>query len=481
MNNEISEEQTSRRHTPEERALILRLRLYVQARWLVIIGVIGATLIATLVFQIGFPTLPVYIICTVIALYNLLLYYWTQRLKAEETGFVIKKAETYGNIQIFLDLLTLTVLIHYTGGIENPLVFFYLAHTITAGIVLPKRRAYEIATLAMLMVTLLVFLEYANVIPHVNLDGFVLPYRYEQLSRVLAVLVTLTALVYGCTYLVTAISRELRYRQQETVKLKDQLIEKRTMELEQISGEVAKLEDERRRFVQFLGVVAHDLQSPLVATQSIMSYILDGYTGEITDGQRDLLERGVRRIEGLLTLITDLLDIPRIEGGQVTREMREISLNEVVKSAVDGLDKMALQKGITLKIELSESLPKIHGAGRRLQQVVTNLVSNAINYSHEGTVLVRVTDNTSDVRIEVIDSGIGIPPEDLPQLFKDFVRGSNVGIKGTGLGLSISKRIVEAHGGRIWAESPDPETHEGSRFTFTLPKKQMAVHEEKQE
>ncbi|MCJ7807293.1 MAG: HAMP domain-containing histidine kinase [Dehalococcoidia bacterium] len=481
MNNEISEEQTSRRHTPEERALILRLRLYVQARWLVIIGVIGATLIATLVFQIGFPTLPVYIICTVIALYNLLLYYWTQRLKAEETGFVIKKAETYGNIQIFLDLLTLTVLIHYTGGIENPLVFFYLAHTITAGIVLPKRRAYEIATLAMLMVTLLVFLEYANVIPHVNLDGFVLPYRYEQLSRVLAVLVTLTALVYGCTYLVTAISRELRYRQQETVKLKDQLIEKRTMELEQISGEVAKLEDERRRFVQFLGVVAHDLQSPLVATQSIMSYILDGYTGEITDGQRDLLERGVRRIDGLLTLITDLLDIPRIEGGQVTREMREISLNEVVKSAVDGLDKMALQKGITLKIELSESLPKIHGAGRRLQQVVTNLVSNAINYSHEGTVLVRVTDNTSDVRIEVIDSGIGIPPEDLPQLFKDFVRGSNVGIKGTGLGLSISKRIVEAHGGRIWAESPDPETHEGSRFTFTLPKKQMAVHEEKQE
>ena len=481
MNNEISEEQTSRRHTPEERALILRLRLYVQARWLVIIGVIGATLIATLVFQIGFPTLPIYIICTVIALYNLLLYYWTQRLKAEETGFVIKKAETYGNIQIFLDLLTLTVLIHYTGGIENPLVFFYLAHTITAGIVLPKRRAYEIATLAMLMVTLLVFLEYANVIPHVNLDGFVLPYRYEQLSRVLAVLVTLTALVYGCTYLVTAISRELRYRQQETVKLKDQLIEKRTMELEQISGEVAKLEDERRRFVQFLGVVAHDLQSPLVATQSIMSYILDGYTGEITDGQRDLLERGVRRIEGLLTLITDLLDIPRIEGGQVTREMREISLNEVVKSAVDGLDKMALQKGITLKIELSESLPKIHGAGRRLQQVVTNLVSNAINYSHEGTVLVRVTDNTSDVRIEVIDSGIGIPPEDLPQLFKDFVRGSNVGIKGTGLGLSISKRIVEAHGGRIWAESPDPETHEGSRFTFTLPKKQMAVHEEKQE
>jgi two-component system phosphate regulon sensor histidine kinase PhoR len=96
-------------------------------------------------------------------------------------------------------------------------------------------------------------------------------------------------------------------------------------------------------------------------------------------------------------------------------------------------------------------------------------------------VLVRVTDNNNDVRVEVIDSGIGVLPEDLPRLFNDFFRGSNVGSKGTGLGLSISKRIVEAHGGRIWAESPDPETEKGSRFTFTLPKKLTAVHEEKRE
>ena len=475
----IPKEQTAREHTPEERALMLRLRVYINMRWLIVLMVVFATLISSEVFHIGFSTLPVYIICAIIASYNLIFVRQARSLEADKVGQVIERAQTSGNIQIVLDLLMLTALIHFAGGIENPFIFFYLAHTIAASILLPQRRAYALATLAILAITLLVLLEYYGVIPHVNLQGFVLETRYKDASRVVGVLVALATLVYGCTYVITAVSGELRRRQKEMVKLKDQLLDKRTMELEQASGEVVKLEEERRHFVRFLGVVAHDLQSPLVATQSFISYILDGFTGTITDGQRDLLERGVRRIDGLLTLITDLLDIPRIESGQITREMRELSFNEVLTRSLEGLDNLAQQKSLTLKVELPERPLKINGAGRRLQQVLTNLVSNAINYTNEGTVLVRVSDNNNEVCVEVIDSGIGILPEDLPRLFNDFFRGSNVGSKGTGLGLSISKRIVEAHGGRIWAESPDPETSKGSRFTFTLPKKLTSVTEEK--
>lgn len=87
----------------------------------------------------------------------------------------------------------------------------------------------------------------------------------------------------------------------------------------------------------------------------------------------------------------------------------------------------------------------------------------------------KAADGKDEVKVEVIDTGIGIPPEELPRLFNDFFRGSNVGAKGTGLGLSISKRIIEAHGGKIWAESPAPETGQGSKFTFTLPKNRSAV------
>jgi len=481
MNNIPPREQDSTEYTPEERTLLFQLRVSISMRWLAIPAIIITTLVASQVFDISFSTVPVYVICGIVAVYNILLFRQTQRLRAEKAGARIKRAETYGNIIIILDMLALTVLLHFTGGIENPFLFLYLIHTAGAGIVVTKRRAYELSTLGIGMFALLAFLEYANVIPHVTLQGFALPDRYEQLSRVLSVLAALATSVYATTFLTTAVSGELRRRQRELVKLRDQLLEKKTSELEQISKEVAKLDEERRHFVRFLGIVAHDLQSPLVATQSLMSYILEGYTGQITDGQKDLLERGTRRIDGLLTLITDLLDIPRIESGQIAQEMKEISLNETVKRATEGLDNVARKKGITLKVELSPSSPKVYASNRRLQQVITNLTNNAINYTREGTVLVRVTDNDSEARVEVIDTGIGITPQDLPRLFDDFFRGSNVETKGTGLGLSISKRIVEAHGGKIWAESPCPETNKGTKFTFTLPKKGNAAMPEKQE
>lgn len=470
-----SEEPKIADFTPAQRALILRLRVYVNMRWLAIVAIIIATLVATKIFRIYLPTIPVYVICMIIAAYNLVFLRLTRSLRRQKPELVIQSAVTNGNAQIILDLLMLTALLHFTGGIENPFLFLYIIHTTAAGIFLSRRRAYELTTIAMGMAITLVFLEYTQIMPHINLAGFVHEYLYRDLVYVAGVLVALITLAYASTYVTTAIVGELRRRQHEVVKLRDQLLEQKTKELEQISAEVVKLVDERRRFVRFLSVVAHDLQSPLVATQSLLSYIVDGYTGPITDGQKDLMQRGIRRIDGLLTLITDLLDIPRIEAGQINREMREISFNEVVKQATEGLENVARQKGLELKVELPEKSPKIYGASRRLQQVITNLTSNAINYTRDGLVTVKVMDGDSEVKVEVMDTGIGIPPEDLPRLFEDFFRGSNVGVKGTGLGLSISKRIVEAHGGKIWAESPCPETGKGSRFTFVLPKRPVVA------
>jgi signal transduction histidine kinase len=295
----------------------------------------------------------------------------------------------------------------------------------------------------------------------------------EGIASMLSAPILLKGQVLGVIRVYTAkqhyFTRSETYFVQEVANLGAIALE-RARELEQCFIEVDKLEEGRRQFVRFLSVVAHDLQSPLVATQSILSYIADGYTGEITDGQKDLLQRGIRRIDELLMLITDLLDIPRIEAGQLVREMQEISVNGVVKQAVVGLDSVARQKGLELRIELPESSPKIYASSRRLQQVLNNLISNAISYTHDGIVLVRVKEDENGIAVEVIDTGIGIPPDELPKIFDDFFRGRKAGKKGTGLGLSIAKRIIEAHGGKLWAESPCPETGTGSRFTFTLPK-----------
>jgi len=120
-------------------------------------------------------------------------------------------------------------------------------------------------------------------------------------------------------------------------------------------------------------------------------------------------------------------------------------------------------------VELPETLSRIRGSSPRIQQVITNLVGNAIHYTEEGTITMKITEQNDYIQVEVEDTGIGIPAEDMPYIFDDFFRASNVDVKGTGLGLSIAKRIVEAHEGTIWCESPCPGADRGSRFVFTLP------------
>jgi signal transduction histidine kinase len=331
---------------------------------------------------------------------------------------------------------------------------------------------YLLATAVMAMVILLVGLEYAGVIPHINLVGFAAPTLYREVSYILAILIALATVLYATTYMATAISGELRKRQRQIVQLREHLLEEKTGELEQASREVSKLEEEKNRFLRFISIAAHDLKAPLTAIQGFLWIMLGGYSGELTDKQKNMMERSSRRIGELLNLISDLLDIPRIETGQIVLEIKEISFREVVKRSCDDLRSVAKEKGIKLKVELAQkSLPKIEGSSTRLQQVMTNLVSNAINYTPEGEVTIRMSEESDHLLIEVMDTGIGIPPEDLPHLFDDFFRASNVEAKGTGLGLSIVKRIVEAHQGKIWVESPSPETNTGSKFTFTLPKR----------
>jgi len=466
-NNPYDEEH---QYTPEEAALLMRRRILIRLKWFAILGVIIATLVASQVFHIAFPTLPVYTICAAMAIYNLFLMYQVRSLRAEKPGLIIQKSRTYGYVNIFFDMVALTVILHFTGGIENPFIFYFVFHIIIASVIHHYRTVYMLATSALLMIALLVGLEYAGAIPHVNLAGFAPPTLYQDVPYIIAVLTALATILYATTYMSTAISGELRKRQREVVELRERLIEEKTGELELASREVAKLEEEKSRFLRFLGIAAHDMKAPLTAIQGFIWVMLGGFSGELTDKQRNMLERSSRRINELLNLISDLLDIPRIETGQIVSEMKEVSLRQIIKSCCDDLREQAKEKGVKLKVELPEGLPKVRGSSPRLQQVITNLVSNAINYTPEGVVTVRVTERSNDIQVEIMDTGIGIPPEDLPHVFDDFFRASNVEVKGTGLGLSIARRIVEAHGGSIWVESPCPGSNTGSKFTFTLPK-----------
>ncbi len=461
-------EETER--TPEEETLVMRLRVFTNMRWFAILGVVVVTLVARYVFHIGFPTLPVYIICVFMVLYNLVLIQQVRGLAKLPPELVIPRVRLYGYAHILLDMFTLTVLLHFTGGMENPFIFFFVFHIVLASIGLNYRVVYLLSTIAIVVVSLMVGLEYAGIIPHVNLEGFVMPTRYQQGSRILGELAALVVLLYGTTYVTTSVAGELRKRQRQVVALRERLLKEKTGELARASGEIAKLEEERSRFLRFIGIAAHDLKAPLTAIQGFLWVMLGGFAGEISEKQKNMLERSTRRISELLTLISDLLDIPRIETGQIVQEMKEVSLRQAIKNSLESQRSLAQEKGVRIKVELPEGLPKIKGSASRLQQVVTNLVNNSINYTQEGMITVRVQEQASALLVEVMDTGIGIPPGDMPRLFEDFFRASNVETKGTGLGLSITRRIVEAHGGKIWVESPCSETKTGCKFSFTIPK-----------
>jgi signal transduction histidine kinase len=467
-------------HTPEDVTLVMRLRVFTNMRWVAILGVIAVTLVARYIFHIGFPTLPVYVVCAFMALYNLVLIWQVRGLGELPHERLIPRARQYVYVHILLDMFALIVLLHFTGGMENPFVFFFVFHIVLASIGLNYRMVYLLSTVAIAMVLLLFGLEYAGVIHHVNLEGFVLPTRYREPSRLLAELVALAVLLYGTTYVTTAIAGELRKRQRQVVELRERLLKEKTGELKRASVSIAKLEEEKSRFLRFIGVAAHDLKAPLTAIQGFLWVMLGGFAGEISEKQKNMLERSSHRITELLTLISDLLDIPRIETGQIVQEMKEVSLRPIIRNSIDGQRNLAKDKGIKLKVEIPESLPQIMGSESRLQQVITNLINNAINYTKKGKVTIRAQEQAKDLLVEILDTGIGVPPADLPRLFEDFFRASNVETKGTGLGLSISRRIVEAHGGKIWVESPCPETGTGSKFSFTLPKLSKARGEQHQ-
>jgi len=479
--------------TPEESALIVRIGVFVKMRWLAIAGVLIASLLATQVFDIRFSLVPIYIICAVMTLYNFLFLYQSRHLNAEASGWLpetlavplrllltipkatsplIEKARATGNVHIIVDLAALTVLLHYTGGIENPFIFYFVFHVILAGILLHYRVAYLIATWAILLVLLLVGLEYYEVIPHVHLEGFAAAGLHQQNSYILSVLIALSTCLYASAYMVTSISGELRKRQREVVALQQKGLTEKTRELEEAGKEVTKLEEGRQHLLRFLAIASHDLKAPLSAVQSYIQLMLGGFSGELTDKQKQMLNRSSTRITEQLELISDLLDISRIEGGQMVKEIEDVSLSQIVTDSVENVRAMATDKNIKLSIRMPPYLPKVKASGARLKQAITNLLGNAVKFTPEnGAVLLRVTEQNGDILTEVMDTGTGISADDLPKIFDDFYRGGDREKTGTGLGLSIVRRVVEAHGGKIRAESPNPEDEQGrgSKFTFTLP------------
>src|SRR4051812_16542841 len=220
---------------------------------------------------------------------------------------------------------------------------------------------------------------------------------------------------------------------------------------------------------QFLANMSHELRTPLNAILGYTELILDGIYGEAPEKAQAVLKRVESNGRHLLGLINDVLDLSKIEAGQLTLTLTDYSMKDVLYNVFSAVEPLANDKKLGFKVEAQPDMPKGHGDERRLTQVVLNLVGNAIKFSDTGAVTIKATSTNGSFTVAVQDNGPGISKADQGKIFEEFQQADNSATKkkgGTGLGLSISRRIVEMHGGKLWVES---EIGKGSVFSFTLP------------
>lgn len=218
-----------------------------------------------------------------------------------------------------------------------------------------------------------------------------------------------------------------------------------------------------------LAVVSHDLRNPVHAISMASSFVLEmipdaDESSRMVRSQVETIQRAANRAT---SLIRDLLDITRIESGRLVIDPEEAAVDDIVADALEECRPLARAKNVRLEVQVEDALPSLMVDRARLSQVFSNVLGNAVKFTPEqGEVRLDVSRRDEEVHFVVRDSGPGIPPDHLPYLFNRYWQALETQSLGTGLGLFIAKGIVEAHGGRIWAES---ELGDGASFTFTLP------------
>ncbi len=227
------------------------------------------------------------------------------------------------------------------------------------------------------------------------------------------------------------------------------------------------LEQVERRRMELIGDVAHELRTPLSSIKGIMEGLVDGVLPMEPATFLDV-QREVNRLQ---RLVHDLEELSRAEAGQIPLAPRPTAMTDLIRTAADRLRPQFEDKGIGLHLDLPAHLPPARADPSRITQVLLNLMGNALQYTPPGgQVTVRAWNTGTEVTVAVQDTGIGIPAQHLPHIFERFYRVDKSRSRaggGSGIGLTIAKHLVEAHGGRIWAESAGP--NRGSTFTFTLP------------
>jgi len=434
-----------------EQELFERLGWFINVRWAAGIAVLLFVFLGREVFGVSLPEWPVLATVFVMFLYNalfLLLVRTTYRRGQANRPFILFCA----NSQLVCDLLALTVLMHFTGGIENYFIVAYVFPLVVASELLPRVNAYAQAVLASLLLNGLVWSEYFGFLEHVHLKEVVGPSLYHRPLFVLEASLALTFAIFVSVFLGSTIASRLRLREQQ---------------LEEAFTRLGRADEAKSHFMRR---VSHELQAPLNTVVNCMRLVLQGVVGQVDDRTYRLFQRAEQRSLALIDLVRDLRRYAALQEATGLIRREAVDLGKIVRDTVDLFAQAAEDKKVRLEVDIPASLPTVVADGEAITEVVSNLVSNAIRYTPEGgTVRVSLQPEDGRVHLVVSDTGIGIPAESLPRIFDEFYRAPNAveaEPRGTGMGMAIVRRIVELHGGTIHLEST---VGKGTTVRVTIP------------
>ena len=431
---------------------VLFAKWFIRIRWIAIIFLFFSTYLVKNIFNIFILDLPLYLLSITLLILNGLHTIILKWISVKQNKKVLSWIKREIHFQIITDLIILTLLLHYSGGIENPVIIFYFFHIIIASSIFSPLESYLLTAFAIILLAVLTFLECYNIIPHYNLKGFVNHDLYQNRLYIYVagfIFIFTSFLLVSLTQLIIS----------KSIKIEETYV-KTNMELE-------KKDKLQHQYVQR---VTHDIKGHLAAIISCLKVVKTKIIGGLNEKQEEFVDRAYERTELLLIFVKDLLNLTQKRLKQEA-EFEEYSIRNTINKVVSSVNVLAKDKSIDFNVTIDNTIQTIIGNPFTTEELYTNLLLNAVKYTPtNGHIELIVRNRTDHIITEVSDSGIGIPQEDIPKVFDEFYRASNVpkDIKtGSGLGLSIVKQIVESHKGRIWVSS---EVGIWTKFIFTLPK-----------
>jgi len=421
-----------------------RLDWFIRIRWFAVAGTAAVIALARIWAGPALSLWPLAALTAWLALYNLGF-----RLLVMAEPPAVRLA-LFTRVQVVLDLITLTGLLYFSGGIDNPFSFFFVFHAVLAGILLPRAESILVTTLAVLLYSLMALLEFSGILPHFALPAGPHPAAMLVVGRLAAFAATL----YIVCYL--------------TITMSERLAE-RTRALTEANRALRQADENRVKAVMR---VTHELRAPVAAVKSLLDTVSEGYVKPACYecAISPMLERARARVTNLMKFEDDLLDLQKLELGYGALERIPLRLDAEIRRVVENLAGFAETRGVTVDLSGVEETPPVPADPRAVTTILANLISNAIKYNRpSGSVFVLSRSLDGAVEVRVRDTGVGIPAHDLGRVFELFFQGEYARQQkreGVGLGLSLVKGLVEAHGGTITVSS---EEGKGSEFIFQLP------------